>query len=131
MLFKICPRCGSKKVKWIIPQNWSTWECYDCDYTGPIIEGNEELSEEIREAYLESQKHPQENTDEDDLITQLIDTSKKLCEETLRQNTYSEVLRMAILYGVAYLYEHRETANYKELKQMLYHLLLADRKDIF
>ena len=58
MLFKICPRCGSKKVKWIIPQNWSTWECYDCDYTGPIIEGNEELSEEIREAYLESQKHP-------------------------------------------------------------------------
>ena len=49
MLFKICPRCGSKKVKWIIPQNWSTWECYDCDYTGPIIEGNEELSEEIRE----------------------------------------------------------------------------------
>ena len=60
MLFKICPRCGSKKVKWIIPQNWSTWECYDCDYTGPIIEGNEELSEEIREAYLESQKHPQE-----------------------------------------------------------------------
>ena len=64
MLFKICPRCGSKRVKWIIPQNWSTWECYDCDYTGPIIEGNEELSEEIREAYLESQKHPQENTDE-------------------------------------------------------------------
>ena len=55
MLFKICPRCGSKRVKWIIPQNWSTWECYDCDYTGPIIEGNEELSEEIREAYLESQ----------------------------------------------------------------------------
>jgi len=39
-----------------------------------------------------------ENTDEDDLITQLIDTSKKLCEETLRQNTYSEVLRMAILW---------------------------------
>ena len=38
---------------------------------------------------------------------------------------------MAILYGVAYLYEHREIANYKELKQMLYHLLLADRKDIF
>ena len=72
-----------------------------------------------------------ENTDEDDLIMQLIDTSKKLCEETLRQNIYSKVLRMAILYGVAYLYEHRETANYKELKQMLYHLLLADRKDIF
>ena len=66
-----------------------------------------------------------ENTDEDDLIKQLIDTSKKLCEETLRQNTYSELLRMAILYGVAYLYEHRETANYKELKTNVISLTIS------
>ncbi len=56
MMSKICPRCGSKNVKWIIPQNWSTWECYDCKYTGPIIEGNDELAEEIHESYVESQK---------------------------------------------------------------------------
>ena len=48
----MCPRCGSRKVKWIIPQNWSTWQCFDCDYTGPIIEGDEELSAEIHEAYV-------------------------------------------------------------------------------
>ena len=65
MLFKMCPRCGSKNVKWIIPQNWSTWECHDCDYTGPIIEGNNELSEEIHKAYIESQKNIGEEEFED------------------------------------------------------------------
>jgi len=48
---KICPRCGSKNVDWIIPQNWSVWECKDCDYTGPIIEGNKRIAEEIKEDY--------------------------------------------------------------------------------
>ena len=55
-MHKICPRCGSKNVDWIIPQNWSQCVCKDCDYTGPIIEGNDELIEEIHEAYLESLK---------------------------------------------------------------------------
>lgn len=48
---KICPRCGSKNVDWIIPQNWSVWECKDCDYTGPIIDGDEKIAKEIREDY--------------------------------------------------------------------------------
>lgn len=48
---KICPRCGSRNVDWIIPQNWSIWVCKDCDYTGPIIEGNEQIAEEIRKDY--------------------------------------------------------------------------------
>lgn len=52
MLHKMCPRCGSKKVKWIIPQNWSMWQCFDCDYTGPIIEGDDELAAEIHESYV-------------------------------------------------------------------------------
>lgn len=55
-MHKICPRCGSKNVDWIIPQNWSQCVCKDCDYTGPIIEGNDELAEEIHEDYLESLK---------------------------------------------------------------------------
>ncbi|MDR1722073.1 MAG: hypothetical protein LBR24_03370 [Methanobrevibacter sp.] len=50
---KMCPRCGSYNVQWIIPQNWSMWECRDCSYTGPIIEGDEELSREIRKDYEE------------------------------------------------------------------------------
>ena len=49
MNFKMCPRCGSLDVDWIIPQNWSMWECKNCCYTGPIIEGNLELSKEIQE----------------------------------------------------------------------------------
>ena len=55
-MHKICPRCGSRNVDWIIPQNWSQCVCKDCDYTGPIIEGNDELAEEIHEAYVESLK---------------------------------------------------------------------------
>lgn len=72
-----------------------------------------------------------ENGEEDELINHLIVTSQKLCEDILREVSSSEVLKTAILYGVAYLYEHREQANHKELKETLYHLLLADRKDLF
>ncbi|MCQ2972084.1 MAG: hypothetical protein MJ209_02155 [archaeon] len=56
MDLKICPRCGSTNVKWIIPQNWSRWECADCCYTGPIVEGNREFADEIRQNYEESLK---------------------------------------------------------------------------
>ena len=72
-----------------------------------------------------------EHANEDVLIEQLLETSQQLCEDILRQSTYSEVIKTAILYGVAYLYEHREDANHKELKETLYHLLLAERKDVF
>ena len=72
-----------------------------------------------------------EHANEDALIEQLLETSQQLCEDILRQSTYSEVIKTAILYGVAYLYEHREDANHKELKETLYHLLLAERKDVF
>ncbi|HEO0425617.1 TPA: phage gp6-like head-tail connector protein [Streptococcus agalactiae] len=72
-----------------------------------------------------------ENGEEDYLIEQLMTTSRQLCEDILREISTSEVLKTAILYGVAYLYEHREEANHKELKETLYHLLLADRKDVF
>lgn len=72
-----------------------------------------------------------EHANEDALIEQLLETSQQLCEDILRQSTYSEVIKTAILYGVAYLYEHREDANHKELKETLYHLLLAERKEVF
>ncbi|MBR6025099.1 MAG: hypothetical protein IK044_09140 [Methanobrevibacter sp.] len=60
MMHKICPRCGSRNIDWIIPQNWSQCVCKDCDYTGPIVEGNDEFVQEIREAYLESLKYDDE-----------------------------------------------------------------------
>lgn len=58
---KICPRCGSYNVQWIIPQIWSKWLCYDCGYQGPIIEGNEDLAKEIKEDYKKRQKEEKDN----------------------------------------------------------------------
>lgn len=72
-----------------------------------------------------------ENDEEDFLIEQLMTSSRQLCLDIIRETSTSEVLKMAILYGVAYLYEHREEASHKELKETLYHLLLADRKEVF
>ena len=53
MQFKLCPRCGSRNVKWIIPQNWSMWVYQDYDYTGPIIKDDKNLAREIHENYLD------------------------------------------------------------------------------
>lgn len=75
--------------------------------------------------------------DEDALIRQLIQSSQHLCLDILRKTSDSlsdeeqEVLKTAILYGLAYLYEHREHAHHKELKETLYHLLLFNRKEVF
>lgn len=60
---KICPRCGSENIDWRIPQLWSMWDCKDCKYTGPVIEADDDLIEEIRadweehkEEYLEFER---------------------------------------------------------------------------
>ena len=34
---KKCPRCGSTNIKWVLPQMWSLWECYDCGYQGALV----------------------------------------------------------------------------------------------
>ena len=53
-MHKICPGLDLKMYDELCSQNWSQWVCYECDYTGPIIEGNDDLAEEIHENYLES-----------------------------------------------------------------------------
>lgn len=80
---------------------------------------------DLVKTYLKVEHH-----EEDALLEHLMATSRQLCEDILRGGD-SEVLQTAILYGVAYLYEHREEANHKELKATLYHLLLADRREVF
>ena len=54
---KICPRCGSENIEWIIPQNWSMWSCNNCEYTGPIIEVDNTVKKEIEERW---KKHKNE-----------------------------------------------------------------------
>lgn len=58
---KICPKCGSDNVDWIIPQNWSLWECRTCGYTGPIIEGDIETAIEIQKEYLKNKEKEKKN----------------------------------------------------------------------
>jgi len=62
---KICPRCGSDNIDWIIPQNWSLWVCKTCSYTGPVIEGDEKLIREIRENYIEKLKEKKDGIEKD------------------------------------------------------------------
>ncbi|WP_088538795.1 hypothetical protein [Methanobrevibacter sp. 87.7] len=53
---KVCPRCGSRNVEWIIPQVWSRWVCYNCDYTGPIIEVDDEMENKIVKNWKENKE---------------------------------------------------------------------------
>ena len=88
-IMKVCPKCGSNKVNWIIPQNWSVWECRDCNYTGPIIEidskqpketnyGQPEINERRKRRKKRKKKSwlKSKNTDEEELSDEEID--KKL-----------------------------------------------------
>lgn len=62
---KYCPDCGSSRIKWVNPQMWSLWICYDCGYQGPVVVEDEELAEEIRKAYLK-EKIKEEDRARDD-----------------------------------------------------------------
>lgn len=48
---KYCPRCGSSEIEWILPQDWSKWECKKCGYIGPVIIEDAELAEQIKKDY--------------------------------------------------------------------------------
>lgn len=78
-----------------------------------------------------------EHNEEDSLLSSLLSTSKRLSLDVLRKaeaelaDDEVAVFETAVHYGVAYLYEHREKANHKELKETLYHLLLSNRKEAF
>ena len=77
-----------------------------------------------------------DNSDEDTLITDLINASENLCKDIIRQEfseleKIPETLKTAVLYGVTYLYENREKADHKELITTLSYLLFGIRKEIF
>ena len=70
-----------------------------------------------------------DTSEEDDLI----ETSEELCKGVLRVDELVDtpLIRSAMLYAVAYLFEHREEANHHDLKETLYHLLGGLRKEVF
>lgn len=80
------------------------------------------------------------SSDEDDLITNLISTAKKLVQDITRlsdddwdaeDEDVTERVRIAIYFAVAYLYEHREEADHNQLNLTLRALLFGIREEGF
>lgn len=74
-----------------------------------------------------------DSKDDDVLITSLIESAKNLCMDIIRTDRLeeNETIRVAIYYAIAYLYEHREEANHKELTLTLRSILFGLRKAMF
>lgn len=75
------------------------------------------------------------DTEEDDAVLDvLLPASEQLCLDILRQEKAEEVdgtVKIAVLYALGYLYEHREEADHKELAQTLSYLLSGQRREVF
>ncbi|WZL78332.1 head-tail connector protein [Eubacteriales bacterium mix99] len=80
------------------------------------------------------------SSDEDELIKSLIATATEMVQDIARfsdeEQEASEErilirMRIAILYTVAYLYEHREEADHSQLNLTLRALLFGVRKEGF
>lgn len=77
-----------------------------------------------------------DGTEEDALIQTLLETSESLCRDIVRTDVdemedVPEIIRTAICYGVTYLYENRENADFHELTQTLKFLLFGVREEAF
>ncbi len=93
------------------------------------------ISTEDAKAYLRV-----DSSDEDTLIESLIAAATKQVQDITRQ-TDEELManeeraliriRIAVLYTVAYLYEHREDADHHALNMTLRSLLFGTRKEGF
>lgn len=71
--------------------------------------------------------------DDDALLEPIIATAEKLCADILRTDSLdgSEDTKVAVMYAVAYLYEHREEADHQALTLTLRALLFGGRKETF
>ena len=77
-----------------------------------------------------------DSSDDDALIKSLITTAETLVKETSRMSDeelapYKEVVEIAELFTIAYLYEHREEADNKNLTETVKYLLFPIRKEVF
>lgn len=74
--------------------------------------------------------------DDDELIKTLILSAQRICMDILRTDDSSVLLNIenakpAIMYTVAYLYDHREEADHHALTITLRSLLFGSRKEVF
>lgn len=73
---------------------------------------------------------------ENPLIQGLIDSALALCLDVIRSDSVEQLeanphARLAMLYVIAYFYEHREEADYHELTLTLRALLFGIRQEGF
>ena len=70
--------------------------------------------------------------DDDSIIHKFIKTAETLCEGTLRKPVEPlPINKVAVLFTVSYLYEHRESADMDELTRMLRYILATEREVAF
>ena len=77
-----------------------------------------------------------DTSDDDALIKGLITTAETLVRDTSRMSDeelapFSEIVEIAELFTLAYLYEHREEADHKNLTETVKYLLFPIRKEVF
>ena len=77
-----------------------------------------------------------DTADDDALIENLLSTARKLCLDVARASEnllyeQEDNTRIAVLYALAYLYEHREDANHQKLMLDLRSLLFGIREAAF
>ena len=74
--------------------------------------------------------------DDDALLEGIIVQSQQICMDVARISDTEEfekhpVSKIAVMYAVAFLYEHREEADYKNLTETVKYLLFPIRKEVF
>lgn len=78
-----------------------------------------------------------DHDEEDALLQQMNNAAEQLCAHVVRvtqeelQAMADDNIRTAVLYAVAYLYEHREEADHRKLTLTLRALLFGVRKEGF
>lgn len=77
-----------------------------------------------------------DSSDDDEFIQTLILTAERLVTDVSRLSTdylvvQGDVVKIAELYAIAYLYEHREEADHKELLLTLRSLMFGVRREVF
>lgn len=73
--------------------------------------------------------------DDDDFLENALQSAEMLCADVARLSAEDfakePVSKIAVMYAVAYLYEHREDADHHELTMSLRSLLFCIRKEEF
>ncbi len=77
-----------------------------------------------------------DHDDDDELLESLIDSSEQLCMDVARiddKDAFEQepCSKIAVMYAIAYLYEHREDADNKALTLSIRSLLFGIRREGF